>query len=155
MNRKSILLLWCTILAYSSALLPGIQKAKIYFTLEEAVPQTEKPVMLVFFSTACSVCWEDLFEMKYFIEKNSLPCEVVGITRVPREELEPFLEKYSFDHPVVFDARSRLYRRFKVELEPYKIILVKGAVIYQDDCYQEFLTRREQAKRCLFQISSR
>jgi len=152
MNWKLFLWLWAVIAFFSITFLVGNQTAKIYSTLEEAVPEMGKPVILVFFSTDCSLCWEDLFEMKYFVEKNNLSVEVVGITRVTKEDLVPFLEKYFFNRPVVLDSQNRLYRKFKVDLEPYKIILVKDTVIYKDDYYQPFLARREEAKKCLRRI---
>jgi len=47
-------------------------RARIYSSLEEAIGNSSQPVVLIFFSLACYVCWDELFEMKEFIEK--FPC---------------------------------------------------------------------------------
>jgi hypothetical protein len=127
----------------------------IYSSLEEAVANPEQPVLLVFFSLSCHVCWDELFEMKEFIEKYSIPVGIVGIARETPEELRAFVARYSFGHPVVCDRRKELYRRFKVKLEPYRVILEKNRVIYEDDCDLDFFTRRERTKQCLLAIASK
>jgi peroxiredoxin len=130
-------------------------EALVFSSLEEAVADSERPVLLVFFSLACHVCWDELFEMKEFIEKSNIPVELIGIAREAPEELRAFAARYSFGHPVVQDRNKKLYRRFKVKLEPYRVILEKKRVIYEDDCDLNFFVRRERAKRCLLAIASR
>jgi peroxiredoxin len=133
----------------------GGQRNRVFFSLAEAVTQPERPLLLVFFSLDCHVCWEDLIEMKYFIEKNDLPVELIGISSDAPPELEDFLDKYSFPYPVVCDKRKELHRRFKVKLEPFKIIIKNDAILYADDAYQDFFARREKVKRCLLEIASK
>jgi len=133
----------------------GGEKARIHSSLAEAVRRPDGLLLLVFFSLDCHVCWEDLIEMKYFIEKNSVPIELIGISKDTPAELEEFLDKYSFSYPVVCDRRKELYRRFKVKLEPVIIILKNDSVLYQDDIYEDFLTGREKLKRCLLEIASK
>lgn len=128
---------------------------QIYSTLDEVPRQVQKPLVLVFFSLECAVCWQELFEVKHLIEKNSTPVEFVGISAEAREELEPFLAKYGFSYPVVSDRRRRLYRRFRVRLEPVVIILEGDRLIYQDNTAEDFLLRREKVKRCLLEIKSK
>ncbi len=130
-------------------------QAGIFLSLEEAVADTERPVLLVFFSLACHVCWDELFEMKEFIDKFSIPVELIGISLDLPEELRTFVARYSFGHPVVCDRKKELYRRFKVKLEPCRVILDKNRVIYQDDDGLDFLTRREKAKQCLLAVASK
>lgn len=88
--------------------------------------------MLVFFSVDCYVCWEDLFEMKFFVEKNRLPVRVVGITKDPAKDVVSFLMKYSFSSPVVCDRKKELFRKFKVDLEPFIIIVLNGEILYME-----------------------
>jgi peroxiredoxin len=133
----------------------GGEKDRIYFSLSEAVKRPDGPLLLVFFSLDCHVCWEDLIEMKYFIEKNSVPIEFIGISKDAPAELEEFLDKYSFSYPLVCDRRKELYRRFKVKLEPVIVILKNGTVLYQDNVYEDFSVRREKVKRCLLEIASK
>lgn len=130
-------------------------KERIHFSLDEAVKRPDGPLLLVFFSLECHVCWEDLIEMRYFIEKNGIPIELIGISNGTPAELEEFLDKYSFSYPVVCDRRKELYRRFKVKLEPVIVILKNDAVLYQDDIYEDFSTRKEKVKKCLLQIASK
>jgi hypothetical protein len=127
----------------------------IFGTLEEAVPQPDRPLLLVFFSLGCHVCWEELFEMKHFIENNAIPIDLVGVSCESEEELRPFLSKYAFFFPVVSDRAKALYRRFGVRLEPVRVILDGERVVYKDDTAEDFFVRRERAQRCLLEMTSR
>lgn len=146
-----VLMYTCVILAMnqSGMIFWSDEETNIFFSLGEAVPEPEAPVLLVFFSLDCHVCWDDLFEMRYFIERNRIPVTLVGVTKDSPVAVDAFLRKYSFFHPVVCDQRKELYRRFKVSLEPYKVIFDNGRVLYQDDDYAEFSERLEKAKECL------
>jgi hypothetical protein len=131
------------------------RNVRVVSSLAEAVCRPDGPLLLVFFSLECPVCWAELFEMKYFVEKNSIPIELIGICQESRDELEPFLAKYSFFYPVVSDRRKEVYRRFKVKLEPHCVILENGCVIFEDNAAEDLLLRREKAYQCLLGIASR
>lgn len=131
------------------------KKMKIFSSFSEAVPEKNGVFLLIFFSTDCAVCWDDLFEMKYFVEKNNLPVQIVGISRDSRKELERFLDKYSFNYSVVWDRKGELYNRFNVDLEPLKVILVNNKIMYKDDYYKNFSIRRKKIKECLLKIGSK
>jgi peroxiredoxin len=131
------------------------RNVRIVSSLSEAVRRPDGPLLLVFFSLECPVCWAELFEMKYFVEKNGIPIEFVGVCQESREDLEPFLAKYSFFYPVVSDRKKELYRRFRVRLEPHCVILKNGRVILDDDTAEDFLLRKEKIVRCLLGIVSR
>jgi peroxiredoxin len=133
----------------------GTQVPKIYLTLDEVPRPAQKPLVLVFFSLECAVCWEELFEVKYFIEKERIPVELAGISGEAREELEPFLAKYGFFYPVVSDRWRALYRRFRVKLEPVVVIIEGDRLIYQDSTVEDFSLRREKVKQCLLKIASK
>jgi len=137
------------------ATLPKEETVKILSSLEEAIPCPVRPLLLVFFSLECHPCWDELFEMRYFLEKNSIPVDLVGISSEPEEELRPFLRKYAFSYPVISDRGRTLFRRFKVRLEPFYVILDQGSVLYEDDTSQDFFVRRDEVKRCLAEIASR
>ena len=131
------------------------EAVRIFGSMEEAAPSPARPVLLVFFSLACHVCWEELFEMRHFLEQNSIPVDLVGVCREPQEELVEFLSKYKFYCPVVCDRERALFKRFKVRLEPYCAILHQGAVIYEDDRSLDLFARRNEVKRWLVEIASR
>jgi peroxiredoxin len=131
------------------------QNVRIVSSLAEAVRRPDGPLLLVFFSLECPVCWAELFEMKYFVEKNSIPIEFVGVCQESRDELQPFLAKFSFFYPVVSDHKKELYRRFRVRLEPHCVILENGRVILEDNTAEDFLLRKEKIVRCLLGIASR
>jgi len=150
-----VLLLGCLMSFLDAATVTKEETVKIFSSLEEAIQQPARPLLLVFFSLECHICWDELFEMRYFLEKNSIPVDLVGISREPEEELRPFLSKYAFSYPVVSDRGKTLYRRFKVRLEPFRVILNQGSVIYEDDTTQDFFVRRDKVKRCLVEIASR
>lgn len=150
-----VLLLRCLMSPFDAATVTKEETVKIFSSLEEAVPRPVRPLLLVFFSLECHICWDELFEMRYFLEKNSIPVDLVGISREPEEELRPFLSKYAFSYPVVSDRGKTLFRRFKVRLEPFRVILNQGSVLYEDDSSQDFFVRREKVKRCLVEIASR
>jgi peroxiredoxin len=131
------------------------QKSRVCFSLAEALGNPDRPVLLLFFSLDCHVCWEDLIEMKYFIEKNSIPIGIIGISKDGPDELREFLDKYSFPYPVVCDRRNDLFRRFKVNLEPFLLIIRKDDILYEDNACEDFITRRERVTRWLFEMASR
>jgi peroxiredoxin len=133
----------------------GDDGIKIFASLEEAVRQPARPFLLVFFSLDCHLCWDELIEMRYFLEKNSIPIDLIGVSREPEEELRPFLAKYAFYHPVVSDRQKALFRRFKVRQEPYCVILDRETILYADDTSQDFFVRRDEVKRCLMELGSR
>ena len=129
------------------------KKANICSSLDEARGERGGCVLLVFFSTDCSVCWNDLFEMKYYIEKNNLPVQIIGVSKDSRQDLEIFLEKYSYFEPVISDRGGQLYQKFGVDLEPYKVILEEEKIMYKDDYYEDFYLRRKKAQECLLRLA--
>ena len=141
--------------ARSGQISPGNDSVKIVGTLSEAAPRPERPLLLLFFSLDCHVCWEELFEMRHFVENNHIPVDLVGISAGREDELRAFLKKYAFFYPVVSDRARALYRRFRVRLEPFRVILDGERVLYLDDTAADFFLRRDQAKRCLLEMASR
>ncbi len=122
--------------------------------LEEAVPPGSGPALLVFFSTECSVCYEDLFEARYLVDKQRWPVAVVGVSAGPGGDLESFLEKHSWTRPVVHDRRRALFKRFRVDAPPYKVLLVGGAEAYRDDPRLPLEDRRKELERCMTRLFS-
>ena len=127
---------------------------RIYSSLEEVNRNSSQPVLLVFFSVVCHVCWDELFEMKEFLEEFSLPVQLVGVSTDEKEELEKFAVRYSFPYPIIHDLEKKLYRQYKVRLEPYLVILVGNEAVYCDDTLLDYSLRREKAKQFLFSLSS-
>lgn len=138
---------------------PGPEQAKpdvrIFASLEEAAPSRGGAVLLVFFSTTCAVCYDDLLESRFMIEKNGWPVAVVGVHLGPYEDLLAFLEKYRWDLPVVLDRRKHLFRKFQVTVVPDKALLVGEDVVHRDDPYRDHGQRREELRRCLARIFGR
>jgi hypothetical protein len=128
--------------------------SSIYSSLEEAIGNSSQPVVLVFFSLACYVCWDELFEMKEFIERFSLPVLLVGVSTDESEELKAFAARYSFQYPIVRDEEKKLYRKYQVRLEPYRLILVKNQAVYRDDDLLDYSLRREKARNFLLRLTS-
>jgi peroxiredoxin len=156
-KRAAIVVLFvgCLLVLRGTFLLAEDEMVKIFGSLEEAMPRPERPVLLVFFSLECHRCWDELFEMRYFLEKNDIPVDIVGIAREPEEELRPFLAKYAFSYPVVSDRRKALFKTFQVRLEPFCVILNRGSVLYEDNTGLDFFVRRDEVKRCLLELASR
>lgn len=123
-------------------------------SLEEALPADRRPALLVFFSTGCPTCFDDLLEMAVFVRRSGLDLAVVGVSGDPEADIEAFVEKYSIRYPVVRDGRARIRRRFKVDLLPYKIVLAGGKVVYRDDDRLPMGERSRRAQRCLIEITA-
>ncbi len=123
--------------------------------LDEAAPPGTGPVLLVFFSTDCLVCYDDLFESRYLVDKGGWPVSVVGVSSGPRKDLERFLEKHAWRLPVVHDRGKALFRRFKVDAPPHKVLLAAGGAVYQDDPRIAVEDRRKELERCLTRLFSR
>jgi hypothetical protein len=154
MRRTALLVL----LAAAAALLGSGRDTvdvRICATLEEAVLMPDRPVLLVFFSTDCASCYDDLFEARYIIEKGGWPVTVVGVFSGLHDDLRSFLEKYAWTLPVVLDRRRILFRKFKVDAVPYKALLAGGTAVYRDDPYLDYGRRREDLRKCLRHIFSR
>ncbi|MGB7294780.1 MAG: redoxin domain-containing protein [Candidatus Aminicenantales bacterium] len=145
----------CLLSSSSGQMIQGSDDVKIFGALSEAAPQPERPLLLLFFSLGCHVCWEELFEMRHFIEENDIPVDLIGISPEPEDELRPFLRKFAFFHPVVSDRAKALYRRFRVRLEPFRVVLDGERILYLDDAAEDFFVRRDKAKRCLLEMASR
>jgi peroxiredoxin len=131
------------------------EEVRIFSSLEEASRGTRGPLVLVFFSLDCPACWEELFEVRYVVLKNSIPIDIIGISADTRDELEPFLDKHAFFMPVVSDPRRELFRRFCVRLEPVVVVLESGRILYQDSTADNLDSRREKLRQCLLEIASR
>ena len=151
----SVILSGCLLCPLSPRTQKGGEDVKVFATLAEAAPRPNRPVMLVFFSLKCHVCWEELFEMKHFILANDISVDLIGVSCDPVEELRPFLNKYAFTSPVVSDRAKAVYRRFRVRLEPFRVILDGDRVIHIDNTAEDFFVRRDRAKQCLLEIASR
>jgi len=127
----------------------------IYSSLEEIAVNPNQPVLLVFFSLACHVCWEELFEMKEFIEKLSLPVVLIGVSADEKEDIKEFIFRYSFTYPIIHDKDKKLFRQYKVKLEPFRVILYNHQPVYFDDYLLDYQTRRDKAKKCLLDLVSK
>jgi hypothetical protein len=134
---------------------PGPAEVRICAGLDEAAPPGAGPVLLVFFSTDCSVCYDDLFEARYLVDKGGWPVAVVGVSAGPREELTAFLEKHAWTLPVVLDRRKALAKRFRVDAVPFKALVLGAETIYRDDPRTGLEERRKELKRCLTRQFSR
>jgi len=128
---------------------------RICANLQEAAPPGTGPVLLVFFSTDCPVCYDDLFESRYLVDKGRWPVSVVGVASGLREDLRTFLDKHAWPLPVVLDRRKVLFRRFKVDTVPFKALLLGPKEVYRDDPYRAPEGRWEELERCLTRLFSR
>lgn len=127
-------------------------EVRICSTLDEAAPPGSGHVLLVFFATECPVCYDDLFESRYLIDKGGWPVAVVGVTIGLRDDLQVFLEKHAWTAPVVLDRRKALFRRFRVDAVPYKVLAIGSEAVYRDDPYHGPETRRQELVKCLTRI---
>lgn len=128
---------------------------RICASLEEAAPAGSGPVLLVFFSTDCPVCYDDLFESRYLVDRGGFAVAVIGVFSGLREDLRVFLEKFDWKLPVVLDRRKVLFRRFKVDTVPYKALLLGTEAAYRDDPRRDFAGRRKELEQCLTRLFSR
>jgi hypothetical protein len=123
-------------------------------SLEAVLRNDGRPAVIVFFSTGCPVCFEDLLEMARFIRREALALSIVGVCGDPEADIEAFADKYSVRAPIVRDGRGRIRRRFKVDLLPYKIVLSGGKVVYRDDYYLPLEERSRRVRRCLIGLGA-
>lgn len=133
----------------------GPVEVRICAGLAEAAPPGTGPVLLVFFSIECAVCYEELFEARYLVEQNGWPVSVVGVSIALREDLEAFLAKHAWTAPVVLDRRRTLFRKFDVDAVPGKVLLIGTEAVYRDDPYLGPEARRKELVRCLTRHFSR
>jgi hypothetical protein len=130
-------------------------EVRICSTFEDAAPPGTGAVLLVFFSIECPVCYEELFEARYLVDKGGWPITVIGVSIALREDLEAFLAKHSWTAPVILDRRRALFRKYDVDAVPFKILLRGTEEVYRDDPYLGPEARREELIRCLTRHFSR
>jgi len=153
MKKALVLFLFC--FAFSPGLFCNAQKICICSSFDEAVQNKSGPYLLVFFSTSCQVCWEDLIKMKYFLHKQSIDIKLIGVSRDLKEDLVKFAEMYSIDCPVISDRRGELYKKYQVDLEPFKLIIAHSRVFYRDSYYKDLQKREENIKKMLMRFKSK
>jgi thiol-disulfide isomerase/thioredoxin len=123
-------------------------------SLDKALPADGRPALVVFFSTGCPTCFDDLLEMARFVRRNKLELPIVGVCGDSESDIEEFVEKYSVHGAIVRDERGRIRRKFKVDLLPYKIVLAGEKVLYRDDYYLPLGERSRRAQRCLIELTA-
>lgn len=145
--------------ALAAAGLPGTSgppaETRICATLDEAAPAGTGSVLLVFFSIECGVCYEELFESRYLVDKGGWPVAVVGVALALRDDLEAFLDKHAWTRPVVLDRRKTLFRKFGVDAVPDRVLLLGREPVYRDDPRLGLEARRKELRRCLSRLFSR
>jgi peroxiredoxin len=152
---KNGLVLFLCFSVFFPTLLCKDQNICICSSFDEAVRNRHGPYLLVFFSTSCQVCWEDLIKMKYFLHKQSIDITLIGVSRDLKEDLERFAEMYSCDCPVIYDKKGELYRKYQVNLEPFKLIIGGSEVFYRDSYYEDLQKREEKIKKILMKFKSK
>lgn len=133
----------------------GPSTARICSSLDEAAPPGTGAVLLVFFSIECPVCYEELFETRYLVDRGGWPVSVVGVALALRDDLQVFLDKHAWTAPVVLDRRKTLFRKYKVDAVPYRTLLLGTEAVYRDDPYLGPDARRKELVRCLTRRFSR
>lgn len=128
---------------------------RVFSSLAEAVPDKARPALLVFFSTGCVVCYDDLFEARWLVERRGWPVAVVGVCTGPEEEARAFLEKFACQIPVVVDRGRALFRKHKVDVIPLRVLVLGSETLYRDDPYLLPASRQEELRRCLTKLFSR
>ena len=151
--KTGILFLFCLCFFYGFFF--DAQETYVCSSFDEAVKNKRDPHLFVFFSTSCQVCWEDLLEMKYFLHKQSIDIQLIGVSRDIREDLEKFTEMYSIDCPVISDRKGELYKKYQVDLEPFKLLIVNNRVFYRDSYYDTFQERDKRIKNVLMRFKSK
>ncbi len=128
----------------------------IFNSLEEIAGYGQRPLVLVFISLTCHICWEELFEMKDFVDRLALPVTLVGVSVENREQLTQFVRRYSFNYPIIEDRNKTLFRRFRVRLEPFVVVLdANGQVFHLDDQSRDFETRRDLNKKKILELAGK
>lgn len=128
---------------------------RICSSLDEALPPGSGPALLVFFSIDCPVCYEELIEARFLVDRGGWPVTVVGVTVARRDDLEAFLEKYVWTSPVVLDRRKAVFRRYNVREIPTKVLIAGTTAVYRDDPYLGPEARRKELAKCLTRLFSR
>ncbi len=154
MRRAGALVGWTVLFVFSCLGTWGGTRRFVPHSLDEALPADGRPALLVFFSTGCTPCFDDLLEMNLFVRRHGLGAAVVGISGDTEAEIDKFVEKHSLTCPVVRDERGRIRRRFRVDLLPFKIILAGGTEAYRDDYYLALDERLRRAQRCLIELAA-
>lgn len=157
MTRKLTQIVIIALLATMSRLCPASlassQQRPYVFSLEEADLNPQEPLLLIFFNVSCHVCWDELFTWRDFILTKEIRVQLVGITREPEEAVAAFLRKYPVSQPIVIDREGLLFRRYKVAMEPFCLLVRGEKIIYKDNLMEPPERRREKLAQCLLGIN--
>jgi peroxiredoxin len=134
---------------------PSAMEPRIVSSLAEALPSSSAPAILVFFSTECSSCYDELFQARLLVEREDWSVAVIGVCRGRLDDLETFLRKFAWRRPVVHDRKKGLFRRFNVAGVPTTIVVAGGEALCRDDVPGEFSRRAEKVEACLRRIFHR
>lgn len=108
--------------------------------------------VVVFFGVDCAACYETLFEARRMLDGYGLPVDLFGVTKGSREALEEFMDRYRVEIPLVLDRRRELFRKFKVPMVPFRLVMSGDRVVYRDDPYQSREVRDGSFKKCLDEL---
>jgi thiol-disulfide isomerase/thioredoxin len=76
---------------------------------------SEKPTVLVFFTSWCPYCNEDAPKMVSLYEKYKDKVNIYGINPTYRDDLsevEQYVKKYNIEYPVLLDETGALYKHY-------------------------------------------
>lgn len=113
---------------------------------------SEKPILLIFFSMDCSVCFKQLLTANLHFDKFSNKIDIYGITRDDPESLKQFRVKYNIKFPLVYDKFAKFHKKFKINNVPMRVLIKEKKIIYKDDPNINFSDRDSEFNKMIKEL---
>lgn len=97
----------------SLSVIASTESKNIYDSIESIEINNNKTVILCFFSSGCSACYNTLLDLRLHLYDNPEAFELIGITTDLREDIENFIKRFSFTYPIINDYKLVLHKKFK------------------------------------------
>lgn len=102
---------------------------------------SKKPLLIIFFSVDCRMCYEPIVKANLFYDKIINKMEILGVSRDEMERIKYFRVKYDIKFPLIYDKFAKYHKKFQVKVIPQRVLIKENRIIYKDDPYKNFSER--------------
>ncbi|GAB3216818.1 hypothetical protein GCM10027452_46830 [Micromonospora halotolerans] len=90
----------------------------------------ERPVVLVFFTSWCTLCADRQAALSELARRHSDEVVLVGVaTEDKPEDVQRYLREHRVGYPVVLDADGTIWRSYAVREPPAVVVVAKGGAL--------------------------
>jgi len=88
--------------------------------------RNKKPVLLIFWSTLCSYCHQELPNLKEFYQKHKNEVEIIAIdSGETKEVIKSYIEENNIEFLVLLDEQKEIWNEYLVSGSPFHFLISK------------------------------